>query len=101
MSQRQPMLARRRLQRAERTDGTVAGTVRSADGFDEQVIGVGLAADCLARRLKEHFVPIYTEIGADAREKCKWATATPATLAKCSRQVQIHARILGTMPNCR
>lgn len=45
-------------QRAERTDGVMAGAVGGADGFDQEVIGVGLAADSFASRLDEHFVPI-------------------------------------------
>ena len=70
MSQGEPMLAGCRLQGAERTDGAMAGAVGCADGFDEKVIGVGFAADCLARWFEEHFVPIYREIGTNTREIC-------------------------------
>ena len=52
------MCAGCRRQRAERANGAMAGAVGSADGFDEQVIGVDFAADYFASRLDEHFVPI-------------------------------------------
>ena len=68
VGQRQPMLAGCGFQGAERTDGAMAGSGGGGDGFDQEVVGVGLTADGFARRFQEHFVPIYTESEAIARK---------------------------------
>ena len=69
MRQGQPVLAGSGLQRAERADGAMTGSLRSGHRLDQQVIGVCFPADGFGGVLEEHFVPIYTPDGEGLQEQ--------------------------------
>ena len=66
------------LQGAERTDRVVAGSLGGADGLDQEMVGVGFAADGFARSLKEHFVPNYISKSKRWQGKCAILYTLPA-----------------------